>query len=185
MLPLSLVGSLVLIWQGVPMNLNAYAQITTLEGASQTIAQGPVAALEFIKQLGTNGGGFFNVNRAHPFENPKPFTNFFEMLGIAVVPASLTYTFGRMAGNVKQGWLLFWVMVVLFVGALGTGHWAEQAGNPVISQAAGQQVGNMEGKEVRFGIGGSILTAVTTSNGAAGSTNSMHDSYPPLGAWFR
>jgi K+-transporting ATPase ATPase A chain len=114
LLPLALLGSIVLIWQGVPMNVHPYTQGKTVEGGVQIIAQGPVAALEFIKNLGTNGGGFFNVNGAHPYENPTPLTNFLEMLAIAVLPASLTYTFGLMVGNTRQGWTLFWIMVVLF-----------------------------------------------------------------------
>ncbi|MGO8949929.1 MAG: potassium-transporting ATPase subunit KdpA [Ktedonobacterales bacterium] len=189
MLPLSLVGSLFLIWQGVPMNFNPYTAVTTLEGARQTIAQGPVAALEFIENLGTNGGGFFNVNGAHPYENPTGLTNFVEMLAIVVLPAALTNTFGRMIKRPRQGWLLFWVMTVLFAAGLVLTGVAEQNGNPqVISTAHVMQApsgtqpgGNMEGKEVRFGIGGSTLTAVATSNGATGSTNSQMDSYTPLG----
>lgn len=183
LLPISLVGSIVLIWQGVPMNLNPYTVVKTLEGGHQTLAQGPVAALEFIKNLGTNGGGFFNVNGAHPYENPTPFTNLLEMLSIAVLPAALTNTFGRMVGNQRQGWMLFWVMVFLFVVGLLFCGWAEQIGNPALAPYVGpsQPMGNMEGKEVRFGVGGTVLTAVTTSNGATGSTNSMHDSFTPLG----
>ena len=177
LLPISLIGSIVLIWQGVPMNMSAYTHVTTLEGGVQTIAQGPVATLEFIKNLGTNGGGFFNVNGAHPYENPTPLTNFLEMLAIAVLPASLPYTFGLMVGNTRQGWTLFWVMMVLFVIGLSIVTWAEQQGNPLLAHYI--TGGNMEGKEVRFGIGSSALTAITTSNGATGSTNSMHDSYTP------
>ncbi len=183
LLPLSLVGSVVLIWQGVPMNFSPYTVVKTLEGGSQTIAQGPVAALEFIKNLGTNGGGFFNVNGAHPYENPTPFTNLLEMLAIAVLPAALTNTFGRMVGSPRQGWMLFGVMVFLFVVGLALCSWAEQSSNPALAPYVGasQPMGNMEGKEVRFGVGGTVLTAVTTSNGATGSTNSMHDSFTPLG----
>jgi potassium-transporting ATPase potassium-binding subunit len=183
LLPASVLVSIVLIWQGVPMNFNPYVHATTLNGGIQTIAQGPVAALESIKNLGTNGGGFFNVNGAHPYENPTPLANVIEMLCIAVIPAALTNTFGRMVGSPRQGWVLFWVMLFLFVAALGLLGWVEQSGNPALAPYvhAGQPVANMEGKEVRFGIGGSVLTAVTTSNGATGSTNSMHDSYTPLG----
>jgi len=186
LIPLSLIGSVVLIWQGVPMNFNPYTQVTTLEGGTQTIAQGPVAALEFIKNLGTNGGGFFNVNGAHPFENPTPLTNFLEMLAIVVLPAALTNTFGRMVGRPREGWMLFWVMTFLFIVGLSLTGWAEQSGNPQVARSVHvlptmPSAGNMEGKEVRFGIGGSVLTAVVTSNGATGSTNSMHDSYTPLG----
>jgi potassium-transporting ATPase potassium-binding subunit len=189
MLPLSLVGSVFLIWQGVPMNFHPYTSVTTLEGARQTIAQGPVAALEFIENLGTNGGGFFNVNGAHPYQNPTPLTNFVEMLAIVIVPAALTNTFGRMINRPREGWLLFWVMLILFAAGLVFTGVAEQHGNPQVvttahvmqSPSAAQSGGNMEGKEVRFGIGGSVLTAVATSNGATGSTNSQHDSYTPLG----
>jgi K+-transporting ATPase ATPase A chain len=180
LLPISLVGSLVLVWQGVPLNLSPYTQAHTLEGAVQTIAQGPVAALEFIKNLGTNGGGFFNVNGAHPYENPTPLAGFIALLAIAVLPASLTVTFGQMTGRPRAGWVLLGVMVVLFVGGLAVCDLAEASAPP---QLAGQHVvgGNMEGKEVRFGIGDSVLTAVVTSNGATGSTDSMPDSYQPLG----
>jgi potassium-transporting ATPase potassium-binding subunit len=183
LLPLSILTSIILVWQGVPMNFNSYTHVTTLDGGLQSIAQGPVAALESIKNLGTNGGGFFNVNGAHPYENPTPFTNLIEMLCIAVLPASLTNTFGRMVGRPREGWILFWVMVVLFAGGLALCGWAEQSGNPAIAPYIGtnQPIGNMEGKEVRFGIGSSVLTAITTSNGATGSYNSMHDSYTPLG----
>ncbi len=168
------------------MNFNPYTHVTTLEGGSQTLAQGPVAALEFIKNLGTNGGGFFNVNGAHPYENPTPFTNFLEMLAIVVLPAALTNTFGRMIGRPREGWMLFWVMTFLFLVGLGISGIAEQSGNPQVASSAHvatvmRSGGNMEGKEVRFGIGSSVLTAITTSNGATGSTNSMHDSYTPVG----
>lgn len=181
LLPISLLGSLALIWQGVPMNFHPYTEVKTLEGSTQLIAQGPVAALEWIKNLGTNGGGFFNVNGAHPFENPTPLTNVLEMLAIVVLPASLTYTFGLMTGNTRQGWVLFWVMTILFVAGLLLCGWAEQRGNPALTPYITSGAGNMEGKEVRFGIGGSVLTAITTSNGATGSYNSMHDSYTPIG----
>jgi K+-transporting ATPase ATPase A chain len=189
MLPLSLLGSVFLIWQGVPMNFQPYIHATTLGGASQIIAQGPVASLSFIEELGTNGGGFFNANAAHPYQNPTPLTNVVEMLAIVALPAGLTYTFGRMINRQREGWLLLWVMVVLFAGALVLDGMAEQNGNPLVTNAAHvttvasdmQPGGNMEGKEVRFGIGGSVLTAVATSNGATGATNSSHDSYTPLG----
>jgi K+-transporting ATPase ATPase A chain len=189
MLPISLVGSIFLIWQGVPMNFQPYTHATTLEGAGQIIAQGPVAALAFIEELGTNGGGFFNANAAHPFQNPTPLTNFVEMLAIVVLPAALTYTFGRMINRQREGWLLLWVMMALFAAGLLLGGIAEQHGNPQViagahvTQAASstQPGGNMEGKDERFGIGGSVLTAVATSNGATGATNSSHDSYTPLG----
>jgi K+-transporting ATPase ATPase A chain len=189
LLPISVLGSLLLVWQGVPMNSVPYAEASTLEGARQTIAQGPVAGLELIKNLGTNGGGFFNANGAHPYENPTPFTNFLEMLAIAVLPAALTYTFGRMVGRQREGWVLYGVMVGLFTAGLLFCYWAEQQGNPLLARVAivelggsdGQPGGNLEGKELRFGIGSSVLTAITTSNGATGSYNSAHDSYTPLG----
>ena len=181
LLPASILVSLALVWQGVPMNFNPYTVVHTLSGGMQTIAQGPVAAMESIENLGTNGGGFFNVNGAHPYQNPNMLTNVLEMLSIAVIPAALTNTFGRMVGRPRQGWLLFWVMVFLFVVALGLGTWAEQSGNPALTPVVGTSQPNMEGKEVRFGVSSSILTAVTTSNGATGSTNSAHDSYTPLG----
>ena len=189
LVPIALVGSVFLIWQGVPANLSDYTSATTVEGGSQTIAQGPIAVLEFIKNLGTNGGGFFNVNGAHPFANPTSLTNFVGMLAIAVLPASLTYTFGRMTGRQREGWLLFGVMALFFSAGLLISTLAEQGGNHAITQAAnveesaggGQPGGNMEGKEVRFGISNSILTSVTTSNGGTGSFNSMHDAYTPIG----
>jgi K+-transporting ATPase ATPase A chain len=216
LLPLAVVTAPVLVWQGVPMNFAPYAHaavvqpvqydepVTDPEGkpvlddkgqpkttkarlTEQVIAMGPVAALEPIKNLGTNGGGFFNVNAAHPFENPTPLANLLELLAIAVLPASLTYTFGRMTGRPAQGWVLFAVMLVLFAAGLVACHVAEQRGHTLAAQgvdhtaSALQAGGNMEGKEVRFGIGGSVLAAVTTSNGATGSYNSMHDSYTPVG----
>ena len=133
MLPLSILASLVLVWQGVPMNFNAYTQAATLEGGTQTIAQGPVAAFEVIKNLGTNGGGFFNVNGAHPFENPTPFANFFEMLLIVVLPAAFVNTFGRMTGRLRESWPLLWAMVFLFACGLLACGWAEQRGNPLVA----------------------------------------------------
>jgi K+-transporting ATPase ATPase A chain len=184
MLPLSILASLVLVWQGVPMNFSAYTVAKTVQGGTQTIAQGPVAAFEAIKNLGMNGGGFFNVNGAHPFENPTPFTNFFEMLLIAVVPAAFVNTFGRMTGRLRESWLLLWAMVVLFaVGLLAVGAF-EERGTPAMRHMVNKSaltMPNLEGKEVRFGIGGSALTAITTSNGATGSYNSMDDSYTPGG----
>ena len=187
LLPLSLVGALLLAWQGVPMNFHPYTNAQTLAGGRQTIAQGPVAALESIKNLGTNGGGFFNANGAHPYENPTPLTNLLEMLAIAVLPAALTYTYGTMTGRPRQGWLLYAVMMVLFIAGLLWCGWAEQRGNPLLAKQVNarhsvlQAGGNMEGKEVRFGISSSVLTAITTSNGATGSYNSQDDSYMPLG----
>ena len=179
LLPVSLVGSLFLIAQGVPMNFRPYTIAHTLEGATQVIAQGPVAVLELIKNLGTNGGGFFNANGAHPFENPTPLTNFVELLAIVVVPAAFTYTFGSMVGRPRDGWVIFWMMTALFVVGLLVCNWAEASAHPaMVNQIVG---GNMEGKEIRFGTGGSALAAVVTSNGATGSYNSMHDSFQPLG----
>jgi K+-transporting ATPase ATPase A chain len=186
LLPGALIGALLLVWQGVPMNFRPYAVATTVEGARQVIPQGPVAALEIIKNLGTNGGGFFNANGAHPYENPTPLTNFLEMLAIVLLPAALTNTFGRMVGQPRQGWLLYYVMGLLLVCGLAFIHHFEQRaiphiGNVDFRNSRLQSGGNMEGKEVRFGIGGSTLTAVVTSNTATGSNNSMHDSYTSLG----
>ncbi|HEY7425826.1 MAG TPA: potassium-transporting ATPase subunit KdpA, partial [Gemmataceae bacterium] len=180
LLPLSLLGGLVFVWQGVPLNLAPYTEARTLEGPTQLIAQGPVAALEVIKNLGTNGGGFFNANGAHPYENPTPLTNFLALLAIAVLPASLPIAFGHLAGRPRAGYALLAVMVFLFAAGLVVCDAAEQA---LPSRLAGLGVygGNLEGKEVRFGVGGSVLAAVVTSNGATGSYNSMHDSYQPLG----
>ncbi len=181
LLPFSVVGSLILVWQGVPMNFLPAAHLTGLEGGTQTVVQGPVAALEFIKNLGTNGGGFFGVNGAHPFENPTPLTNFIEMLAITALPAALTYTFGMIVGKPRQGWTLFWVMAFLFTAGLGCCGQFEQSGNPQFASAGVSPGGSLEGKETRFGVGASVLTTITTSNGATGSTNSMPDSYTPLG----
>jgi K+-transporting ATPase ATPase A chain len=197
LLPVSLVGSLVLVWQGTPLTFSAYQSVPLLQAtvdanskpvASQLLPMGPVAALELIKNLGTNGGGFFNANGAHPFANPTPLTNLITLLAIAVFPAALTHTFGRMVGRPRQGWMLFWVMFTLFVGGLLACDWAEQRGNARIAALGAETVasaehpgGNMEDKETRFGIAGSVLAAVTTSNGATGSYNAMHDSFTPLG----
>ena len=180
LIPLSLLGSLVLVWQGVPINLSPYVRAHTPGGAVQTIAQGPVAALEFIKNLGTNGGGFFNANGAHPYENPTPLTNFLGLLAIAALPASFPITFGHMVGRPRAGWVLLAVMMALFVAGLLICDRAEQAA-PARLAGLGVVGGNMEGKETRFGIGGSVLAAVVTSNGATGSYNSMHGSYEPIG----
>jgi K+-transporting ATPase ATPase A chain len=216
LLPLAVLSAPVLVWQGVPMSFAPYAHVAIVQPVEyeepvtdpdgkpvlddkgrpktrkalltgQIIPMGPVAALETIKNLGTNGGGFFNVNAAHPFENPTPLTNFLELLAIVVLPASLTYTFGRMTGRPAQGWVLLGVMIVLFVAGLLASHMAEQRGHTLAAQGVTHEAselqagGNMEGKEVRFGIGGSVLAAITTSNGATGSYNSMHDSYTPVG----
>ena len=186
LLPAALIGALVLVWQGVPMNFHHYTVATTVEGSKQVIPQGPVAALEIIKNLGTNGGGFFNANGAHPYENPTPLSNFLEMLAIVLLPAALTNTFGRMVGQPRQGWVFYCVMVFLFSCGLLSVHCFEQRGNPQMSNvdflsSRFQSGGNMEGKEVRFGIADSTLTAVVTSNAATGSYNSMHDSFSSLG----
>jgi len=186
LLPGALLGAVLLVWQGVPMNFHPYSVATTVEGAKQVIPQGPVAALEIIKNLGTNGGGFFNASGAHPYENPTPLTNLLEMLAIVLLPAALTNTFGRMVGQPRQGWLFYWVMVLLFACGLIFVHHFEQGGgaqlrNVDFGNRGVQSGGNMEGKEVRFGIGGSTLAAVVTSNTATGSYNSMDDSYTSLG----
>jgi potassium-transporting ATPase potassium-binding subunit len=186
LLPGAVVGALLLVWQGVPMNFHPYAVAATVESGRQTIPQGPVAALEIIKNLGTNGGGFFNANGAHPYENPTGLTNFLEMLAIVSLPAALTNTFGRMVKQPRQGWVFYGVMMVLFVAGLGAVHHLEQKGNPGFAgvdfrNSERQAGGNLEGKEVRFGIAGSSLTAVVTSNTATGSYNAMHDSFTSLG----
>jgi K+-transporting ATPase ATPase A chain len=180
LLPLCLVGSLALIWQGVPLNLSPYVLAHTLEGRTQVIPQGPVAALEFIKNLGTNGGGFFNANGAHPYANPTPLTNFIGMLAICALPAALIITLGQLTQRLRAAWLLLVIMVVLLVGGLAVCDRAERASPP---QLADLHLigGNMEGKEQRFGIGESTLTTIVTSNGSAGSYNAQHDSYQPLG----
>ena len=186
LLPGALLGGLLLVWQGVPMNFNHYEIASTVEGGRQIIPQGPVAALEIIKNLGTNGGGFFNANGAHPYENPTPLSNFIELLAILLLPAALTNTFGRMVRQPRQGWLFYWVMMFLFVSGLGFVHHFEQKGNQrlvgvELRNSSRQSGGNMEGKEVRFGISGSTLAAVVTSNAATGSYNSADDSYTSLG----
>ncbi|MGH9542821.1 MAG: potassium-transporting ATPase subunit KdpA [Terriglobales bacterium] len=187
-LPLSLAGALFLCSQGVVQNFHAATRAHTLEGAPQTIPQGPVASQEAIKMVGTNGGGFFNANSAHPFENPTPLTNLVEMLMIFAVPAGLTYMFGREAGDTRQGWALFAAMALLFLaGAVSLYHF-EQRGNPLLTRlglerqaSAGQPGGNMEGKEVRFGIADSALFATITTDASCGAVNSAHDSLTPLG----
>jgi potassium-transporting ATPase potassium-binding subunit len=186
LLPGALIGAILLTWQGVPMNFHPYAVATTVEGTRQVIPQGPVAALEIIKNLGTNGGGFFNANGAHPYENPTPLSNLLEMLAIVLLPAALTNTFGRMVGQPRQGWFFYGVMVLLFCSGIVFLHRFEQRGNPLLhgvdyKSSGTQPGGNMEGKEVRFGIGGSTLAAVLTSNTATGSTNAADDSFSSLG----
>lgn len=182
LLPLAIIFALVLVWRGVPQNLNAYTDVTTLQGATQTIAQGPVASQEAIKLLGTNGGGFFNANSAHPFENPTPFTNFLEMLVILVIGAGLTYTFGKMVGNTRQGWALFAAMSLIFLISVGVTYWAEVHPNPALTGLGiDQAVGNLEGKELRFGLSASSLFAVVTTSASCGAVNAMIDSFTPLG----
>jgi K+-transporting ATPase ATPase A chain len=182
LLPLSIVIALVLVALGVPQNLNAYTEVTTLEGAKQVIAQGPVASQLAIKQLGTNGGGFFNANSAHPFENPNALTNFIEMWAIFLIGAALTYTFGRMVGNQRQGWAIFAVMGVLFLAGVAIVYWAEANPSLFFAQyGIDPSGGNMEGKEVRFGIALSALFAVITTAASCGAVNAMHDSLMPLG----
>ncbi|TDE85617.1 potassium-transporting ATPase subunit KdpA [Deinococcus sp. S9] len=187
-LPLSFVLALVFVWQGMPQTLSPSVNAATLEGATQRIALGPVATLESIKHLGTNGGGFFGMNAAHPFENPTPLTNALHILSMLLLPSALTYTFGRMLRNSKQGWVIFGSMLVMFVGFLATVYSFEQAGNPILSRLGADQTlsamqagGNMEGKEVRFGIAQTALFATTTTAATTGSVDSMHDSYTGLG----
>jgi potassium-transporting ATPase potassium-binding subunit len=182
LLPLSVVAALVLVSQGVIQNLSAYREVTTLEGGKQLVALGPVASQEAIKELGTNGGGFFNANSAHPFESPTPFTNFFEVVLIFAIPAALTYTYGRMAKNQRQGWAILAAMGVLFLAGVWTAYWAEAHPNPALSGlAVSQASGNLEGKEMRFGVAGSTLFATVTTDASCGAVNSMHDSFTPLG----
>jgi K+-transporting ATPase ATPase A chain len=209
LLPFCIIGSLLLVSQGVVQNFNPYTQATLVEPQQvektdvrgnktvetvtvQSIAQGPVASQEIIKELGTNGGGFFNANSAHPFENPTPFSNFLEMLAIFAISSGLTYTLGRMTGNQKHGWAVFAAMAILFLAGFFTTYYFEARGNPIfhqygVTQTAvetdgGQQAGgNMEGKEVRFGIMNSALFATVTTDASCGAVNSMHDSFTPLG----
>jgi K+-transporting ATPase ATPase A chain len=209
LLPLSFIGALFLVSQGVVQNFSPYTKVALVEPlqvekqnddgttttdtiTEQIIAQGPVASQEMIKELGTNGGGFFNANSAHPYENPSPLTNFFEMLAIFAIPAGLTYTLGRMTGNQKHGWAVFAAMAILFVAGFFTTYYFEAQGNPQlnqhgITQAAVEQTGaeqaggNMEGKEVRFGIMNSALFATLTTDASCGAINSWHDSFTPIG----
>ncbi len=192
LLPLSLVGALFLCSQGVLQNFHPYTIAQTVEGATQTIPQGPVASQEAIKMVGTNGGGFFNANSAHPFENPTPLSNFVQMLMIFAIPAGLTYTFGKAVRDTRQGWALFAAMSVMFLGGVLVCYAAEQAGNPLLArlglqtnptmtQAGTQTGGNMEGKEVRNGIAASALFATITTDASCGAVNSVHDSFTPIG----
>ena len=186
LLPACAIFALVLVWQGVPQNLNAYTQATTLEGQTQTIAQGPVASQEAIKMLGTNGGGFFNANSAHPFENPTPFTNLLQMLAIFIIPGALTVMLGRITGSPGHGWAVFACMFVLFSAGFASVYWAESQPHPLIhgalqSASATAPGGNMEGKETRFGISQSALFATITTDASCGAVNGMHDSFTALG----
>ena len=188
LLPISLVAALVLCSQGAIQNFHPYQTVKTLEGAAQTIPQGPVASQEAIKMLGTNGGGFFNANSGHPYENPTPFTNFLQMLLIFLIPAGLTYTFGRMVGDTRQGWAIFAAMALLFAAGVFTCYHYEQAGNPLLAKLGLQPAytgtqagGNMEGKEVRFGIAASALFATVTTDASCGAINGAHDSFTPIG----
>ena len=180
LLPICVVYALFLVWQGMPQTLGAYVDATTLEGAKQTIAVGPVASQVAIKMLGTNGGGFFNANAAHPFENPTALSNFVQMISIFALGAALTNVFGRMVGNQKQGWAILGVMGVLFIAGVAVAYWAEADGTTAM-HALGLSGGNMEGKEVRFGIVASSLFAVITTAASCGAVNAMHDSFTALG----
>ena len=188
LLPVSVVIGLVFVWQGMPQTLGSYVDATTLEGAKQTIALGPIASQEVIKIFGTNGGGFLNVNSAHPFENPNALTNFIQVVLIFAIGAGLTNTLGRMVKNEKAGWAIFAAMGVLFLAGVITCYWAEAQPNPAFATlhvdqtaTALQAGGNMEGKEVRFGIADSALYATVTTDASCGAVNSMHDSFMPLG----
>ena len=188
LIPLSVVAALLLCSQGAIQNFRPYTVAKTVEGASQTIAQGPVASQEAIKQLGTNGGGFFNANSAHPFESPTGFTNLVQIFLVFILGAGLTYTFGHMVKDTRQGWALFWAMAVMFLIGVFVAYPSEQAGNPILAKlgvettaTATQSGGNMEGKETRFGIAASALFATVTTDASCGAVNSMHDSYTPLG----
>src|SRR5689334_7326315 len=186
LMPLSIVAGLLYVSQGAVQNLNPYTEVTTVEGAKQTIAQGPTASQEAIKQLGTNGGGFFNANSAHPFENPTPLSNLIEMFAIFAISSGLTYTLGRMTGSQRHGWAVWSAMAILFFAGVITAYWAESRGNPLLAGtdqtvSASQSGGNMEGKEVRFGIANSALFATVTTDASCGAVNAMHDSFTPLG----
>jgi len=180
LLPICVVYGLFLVSQGMPQTLGPYVDATTLEGAKQTVAVGPVASQVAIKMLGTNGGGFFNANAAHPFENPTPLSNYVQMISIFAIGAALTNVFGRMVGNQRQGWAILAVMGVLFIAGVAVCYWAEARGNDAFT-AMGLTGGNMEGKEVRFGIVASALFAVITTAASCGAVNAMHDSFTALG----
>jgi len=188
LLPISIVAALVLVSQGVIQNFNSYTVVHTLDGTTQVIAQGPVASQEIIKEMGTNGGGFFNTNSAHPYENPNIISEYIELLAILSLGAGLFYMFGKMVGDTRQGWVLWAASAIIFLMGIAVALPAEQAGNPLLTKAGVNQVvsdiqagGNMEGKEVRYGITQSVLWAVTTTVTSCGAVNSFHDSYTPLG----
>jgi K+-transporting ATPase ATPase A chain len=188
LLPISIIAALILCWQGTIQNLNPYTVATTIEGAKQTIAQGPVASQEAIKMLGTNGGGFFNANSAHPFENPTPISNFLQIFLIFLIPAALTYSFGKLVRDTRQGWAVFTAMAVLWLAGVVVAYHYEQHGTPMLQKAGIEMVatdtqpgGNMEGKETRFGIANSALFATVTTDASCGAINSWHDSFTPLG----
>jgi K+-transporting ATPase ATPase A chain len=188
LLPIAVVGAVFLVSQGVVQNLKPYDTVQTVEGAKQVIAQGPAASQEVIKQFGTNGGGFFNANSAHPFENPTPLTNFFAMFGIFAISAGLTYTLGSMTGSRRHGWAVWAAMACLFLAGVTVAYWAEARGNPLLTAAGADQAvsamspgGNMEGKEVRFGIANTALFATVTTDASCGAVNGWHDSFTPLG----
>ena len=180
LLPACIVYALFLIANGVPQTLAGSVDVTTLEGAKQTLALGPVASQEAIKMLGTNGGGFFNANSAHPFENPNAITNLVQMLSILLIGVGLTWTFGKAVGDSRQGWAILAAMMTLFLAGVAIAYWAEAAGNPILHQL-GAHGGNMEGKEVRFGVVASALFAAVTTAASCGAVNAMHDSFTPLG----
>jgi K+-transporting ATPase ATPase A chain len=181
LMPFSVVMALVLVWQGVLQNFSSYVELTTLEGAKQTLAMGPTASQIAIKQLGTNGGGFFNVNSSHPFEGGTPLANFLEMVAILAIPAAQTYMYGLMARDTKQGWTLFGAMAILFFMGVTTAYYFEAKPNPVMQGlAVDQTAGNMEGKEVRYGVANSVTWATATTDASNGSVNSMHDSFNPI-----
>jgi len=186
LLPASILYALLLVGQGVPQNLNSYTQAHTVEGQTQTIAQGPVASQEAIKMLGTNGGGFFNANSAHPFENPTPLSNYLQILSIFIIPAGLTFTLGRMTGSPGHGWAVLAAMFILFTVGFTTLYWAESQPHPLLHNVAQSRSltapgGNMEGKEVRNGITESALFSTVTTDASCGAVNTMHDSLTPLG----
>jgi len=188
LLPIAVVGAVFLVSQGVVQNLKPYDVVQTVEGAKQVIAQGPVASQEVIKQFGTNGGGFFNANSAHPFENPTPLSNFFAMFGIFAISSALTYTLGSMTGSRRHGWAVWAAMAFLFLCGVTAVYWAEARGNPLLTSAGANQLGtdsapggNMEGKEVRFGIANTALFATATTDASSGAVNGWHDSFTPLG----